>query len=67
MEKRRGQGERARKTEIETEEDLIIVTVGRVERYLGNDSALTATANKSKGGRRWRRGRDLFALKSTPT
>jgi len=53
-------------------------SVGRVEddrgglqtsvgRHLGNDNALTATANKSKGGRRTRRGRDLCAPKSTPT
>lgn len=38
-----------------------------VGRHLGNDNALTATANKSKGGRRTRRGRDLCAPKSTPT
>lgn len=38
-----------------------------VGRHLGNDNALTATANKSKGGRRTRRGRDQCALKSTPT
>lgn len=50
MEKRRGRGE-SEEDRDRNGEDLIIVMVGHVGRYLGNDSALTATANKSKGGR----------------
>lgn len=67
MEKQRGQGERElenAKGRVEDDRGGLQTSVGR---HLGNDNALTATANKSKGGRRTRRGRDLCALKSTPT
>lgn len=63
MEKQRGQGERERenaKGRVEDDRGGLQTSVGR---HLGNDNALTATANKSKGGRRMRRGRDLCAEK----